>query len=232
MAYDFYVKTKQDLIDALQEYGVIPYFAGSIPGFSLEEHCPGYVLFNDTEENTWEWKGPVIRATGCAYGKFFEKKAAYVRADLFLDLANYRRDGYDFDARYDDGLAKLQDKQLFDLIDEHGPVLSKVLRQMGGYGYSGRWQKTEGRKGFDPSISRLQEQCYVIISDFIYSQDKNGNRRGWGVAQYATPERFMGERFSQEVYRRSPEESYARLLEHLHGLFPAAPEKELKKFLK
>ena len=232
MAYDFTVRTKQDLIAAVREYGILPYFATSIPGFSLEEHCSPWVLFNDTEENTWEWKGPVIRETGCAYGKFFEKKAAYVRRDLFLDLANYRRDGYDFDARYDDGLAKFQDKQLYDLIDENAPVLSKVLRQSGGYAYSGRWQKTEGKKGFDTTVTCLQEQCYVIISDFVYTTDKKGNRRGWGVAEYTTPEKFMGAAFSEQVYQRSPQESYARLLEHLARLFPRAAEKDLKRFLK
>ena len=232
MAYDFTVRTKQDLIAAVREYGILPYFATSIPGFSLEEHCSPWVLFNDTEENTWEWKGPVIRETGCAYGKFFEKKAAYVRRDLFLDLANYRRDGYDFDARYDDGLAKFQDKQLYDLIDENAPVLSKVLRRSGGYAYSGRWQKTEGKKGFDTTVTRLQEQCYVIISDFVYTTDKKGNRRGWGVAEYTTPEKIMGAAFSEQVYQRSPQESYARLLEHLARLFPRAAEKDLKRFLK
>ena len=232
MAYDFSVHTKQDLIDAIQEYGIVPYFPTSIPGFSLEEHCPPSILFNDTEENTWEWKGPVIQATGCAYGKFFEKKAAYVRKDIFLDLANYRRDGYDFDARYDDGLARFQDKQLFDLIEKNAPVLSKDLRQSGGYAYSGRWQKADGKKGFDPSITRLQEQCYVIISDFVYTLDKKGNRRGWGVAEYSTPEAFMGETFSDNVYLRSPEESYERLMDHMRGLFPAAQEKDLKRFLK
>ena len=232
MAYDFYVRSKQDLIDAVGEYGIVPYFSTSIPGFSLEEHCPPAILFNDTEENTWEWKGPVIQATGCAYGKFFEKKAAYVRKDLFLDLANYRRDGYDFDARYDDGLARFQDKQLFDLIDESAPVLSRVLRQSGGYAYSGRWQKIEGKKGFDASITRLQEQCYVIISNFVYTLDKNGHRRGWGVAEYSTPEKFMGTDFSDRVYQRSPEESRERLMEYLRGLFPGASEKDLKRFLK
>ena len=232
MAYDFYVLTKEDLIGAIQEHGIVPYFPTSIPGFSLEEHCPSNVLFNDTEENTWAWKGPVIQATGCAYGKFFEKKAAYVRRDLFLDLANYRRDGYDFDARYDDGLARFQDKQLFELIEKNAPILSKALRQNGGYAYSGRWQKTDGKKGFDPSITRLQEQCYVIISNFVYATDRNGNRRGWGVAEYSTPEKFMGTEFSDNVYMRSPEESCERLLEYLAKLFPHAAGKELKRFLR
>ena len=232
MAYDFYVRTKQDLIDAVREYGIVPYFSTSVPGFSLEEHCSPSVLFSDGDDDTWAWKGPVIQETGCAYGKFFEKKAAYVSREVFLDLANYRRDGYDFDSRYDDGLARFQDKQLYDLIDANAPVLSKALRETGGYAYSGRWQKTEGKKGFDTSVNRLQEQCYVIISDFIYTLDKKGNKRGWGVAEYSTPEKTMGEFFTENVYRRSPEESYERLLEHLMKLFPRAQEKDLRKFLK
>ena len=232
MAYDFYIRRKQDLIDAVREFGIVPYFRTSIPGFSLEEHCHPAVLFSDTGDDTWEWKGPVIRESGCAYGKFFEKKAAYVSRELFPDLANYRRDGYDFDARYDDGLARFQDKQLYDLIDANGPILSKELRTTGGFAYSGRWQKTEGKKGFDSSIIRLQEQCYVLISDFVYTLDKNGNRRGWGVAEYSTPEKHLGDGFAAAVYAREPKESYERLFEHLVRLFPDVPEAELKKFLK
>ena len=232
MAYDFRVRTKQDLIDAVREYGIVPYFSTSVPGFSLEEHCSPSVLFSDGDDDTWAWKGPVIQETGCAYGKFFEKKAAYVSREVFLDLANYRRDGYDFDSRYDDGLARFQDKQLYDLIDASAPVLSRVLRETGGYAYSGRWQKTDGKKGFDTSVTRLQEQCYVLISDFVYTLDKKGNKRGWGVAEYSTPEKTMGEFFTENVYRRSPEESYERLLEHLRKLFPQVPEKDLRKFLK
>ena len=232
MAYDFYIRRKQDLIDAVREFGIVPYFRTSIPGFSLEEHCHPAVLFSDTGDDTWEWKGPVIRESGCAYGKFFEKKAAYVSRELFPDLANYRRDGYDFDARYDDGLARFQDKQLYDLIDANGPILSKELRRTGGYAYSGRWQKTEGKKGFDSSITRLQEQCYVLISDFVYTLDKNGNRRGWGVAEYSTPEKHLGDGFAAVVYAREPKESYERLFEHLVRLFPNVPAAELKKFLK
>ncbi len=231
MAYDFYVRTKQDLIDAIQAYGVVPYFSTAIPGFSLEEHCHPLMLFNDTEDNSWFWKGPVICETGCAYGKFFAGKAAYVRKDLFLDLANYRRDGYDFDARYEDGLARTQDKRLYDLIEENGPVTSKELRRLGGYAYHGRWQKTEGVKGFEASVTRLQEQCYVLTSDFVFTRDKSGRARGWGAAEYATPETFMGSAFSENVYRRPPEESYLRLLEHLRTLLPGTPEQALKKFL-
>ena len=232
MTFDFYVRSKQDLIDAIEEFGIVPYFSTSVPGFSLEEHCSPSVLWSDDDNNTWEWKGPVIRETCCAYGKFFEKKAAYVSLEWFLDLANYRRDGYDFDARYDDGLAKFSDKELFEMIDAKAPVLSKELRRDGGYAYNGRWQKVEGKKGFDTSLTRLQELCYVTTTDFVYTVDKNGRKHGWGVAQYSTPEKWFGDSFSEKVYRRSPRESYDRLMEHLITLFPSVPENNLRKFLK
>ena len=225
MAYDFYVRSKQDLIDAVEEYGIIPYFSTSIPGFSLEEHCSPAVLFSDFGDDTWAWKGPVIRATGCAYGKFFEKKSAYVSREVFLDLANYRRDGYDFDARYDDGLAPYRDKRLYDLIEGNAPILSKQLKQLGNY-------KKGGNKGFDTSVTRLQAQGYVLISDFVYSRDKSGKTYGWGVAEYSTPEVFMGSDFSDRVYSCSPEESCEKIATHLGRLFPQLSADKIKKFIK
>ena len=231
MAFDPTIRSRQDLSDAVLKFGILPYFPTSIPGFSVAEHCPPELLFSEDGNDTWSWKGPVIRETGCAYGKFFEKKAVYVSRALFPDLANYRRDGYDFDALWDEGLVRHEDKELYDLISENAPVLSKQLRSLGGYAYSGRWQKTEGKKGFDASLVRLQEKCYVLVSDFIYTIDRNGTQRGWGVAQYSTPEETMGKRFTETVYLRQPEESYGILLEHLKSLFPFAPEKALKRFL-
>lgn len=232
MTYDFFIHSKEELIEAVQTFGIVPYFSNAIPGFSLEERCDPRVLWSDTGDNSWSWKGPVIQAAHCAYGKFFFKKAAYVSADVFLDLANYRRDGYDFDARCDEGLVRHADRELYELIDAKAPVLSKELRRTGGYAYKGRWQKVEGKKGFETSITRLQEQCYVLIDDFVYTMDKHGFPRGWGVAEYNTPEKWFGKDFTSRVYQRSPEESYERLYGMLRGWFPNEGEKVLKKALK
>ena len=118
------------------------------------------------------------------------------------------------------------------MIDVNAPVISKDLRKSGGYAYNGRFQKAAGKKGFDSTITRLQEQCYVIISDFLYTIDTHGNRRGWGVAEYNTPEKFWGERFTQHVYQCSPEESYQRLFEHISRMFPDTDQMTIKKFLR
>ena len=226
MEFDFTIRTKQDLIDAVNTFGVVPFFRNSIPGFSLEEHADPSVWYAGNDEwPLWEWKGPAIRETRCAYGKFFEKKAVFVSLEWFRELANYRRDGYDFDARYDDGLASRRDKELFDLIETNAPVLSRTVKAVGNY-------RKGGRTGFDTSITRLQEQCYVLTSDFVYALDRYGKPYGWGTAQYSTPERFFGADFSERVYARRPAESYDRLLAHLSALLPRADEDSLRKLLR
>lgn len=219
----FTIRSKNDIIKAIEEFGFLPYFRNSVEGFSIEEHIMPEYWFGGIE-GAWEWKGPVIREMGCAYGKFFENKAVYVSREWFADLANYRRDGYDFDARYEDGLARRTDKFLYDLLSENAPVISKKLKRLGDY-------RKGGNKGFDTSMSRLQQQCYALISDFVYMTDKHGEPYGWGVAEYSTPELFLGNDFADNVYKCEPQESYERVFEHLRKLLPHASDDQLKHLL-
>ena len=225
MAFDFLIRTERDMVEAVNAFGFVPLFENSIPGFSIEEHVAREAWFGSGQDGVWEWKGPVIRDSGCAYGKFFERKAAFVSAEWFPDLANWRRDGYDFDSRYEEGLASREDKYLYDLLSEHAPIISKQLKKLGDY-------RKGGRKGFDQSIMRLQSQCYVTISDFVYLTDKSGQQYGWGVGEYTTPERRFGEAFTKNVYAREPEESLERIVKHLKTLLPRADEKAIRRFLK
>lgn len=222
---DFVIDSMDDLVDLIRDVGFVPFFSNEIEGFSIEEHINPALWYDagDTWE-AWDWKGPVIRKTKCAYGKFLKGKAMYISAKWFPDFANYRRDGYDFDARYDDGLAPRGDLELFNLIDQNAPILSKPLKQLGDY-------RKGGRKGFDGAITRLQKQCYVLISDFGYATDKEGNQYGWGIAEYSTPEKFLGRRFTDKVYQRSPEESCERVMKQLRKILPGVAEEEIRRLL-
>ena len=227
MPFEFTVKTKKDLKAAVEKYGFVPLFAGSVPGFSVEEHAVPEVWYSEgsSEWPVWDWKGPVIRECGCAYGKFFEKRAVFISREWFPDFANYRRDGYDFDARWDEGLASRRDKVLYELLDANAPILSKGLKNLGDY-------RKGGRTGFDTLITRLQAQGYVLISDFVYERAKDGREFGWGIAQYSTPEKFFGPEFRETVYKRTPEESFERMLRHLQKILPQADEAAIRKILK
>ena len=102
-----------DLIAAVEQYGFLPFFRNEIHGFSIEELCPPELWFADDVDGPWEWKGPAARSGKCLYGKLFNKKAGFVSREWIPDFANFRRDGYDFDARWDDGLASYKDKELY-----------------------------------------------------------------------------------------------------------------------
>ena len=218
-----FIASQQDLAEAVERLGILPLFANSLTGFSVEEHVAPKAWFSN-EPGVWEWKGPVIRETGCAYGKFFEHKAAFVSASWFAELANYRRDGYDFDARWEDGLVSYKDKRLYEMLAAREPVLSRHLKTDGDY-------RKGGNTGFDTSIMRLQEQCYVLISDFVYERNRFGRAYGWGVAEYSTPEKWLGEPFCEAVYQHEPQESYELLVAHLQSLLPRAEEKDIRRFL-
>ena len=227
MAFDFTVRTKEDLIRAVERYGFVPLFANSVPGFSVEEHAVPEVWYSEGSDDwpVWEWKGPVIRECGCAYGKFFENRAVFISREWFPDFANFRRDGYDFDARWDDGLTSYRDKDLYELLAANAPVVSTALKARGNCGKG-------GRKGFETLITRLQAQGYVLISDFVYPKNKQGVPYGWGLAQYSTPELFFGPAFRETVYDKAPEESCARILQHLQKILPQADEAQLRRILK
>jgi len=252
MAYDFYVRSRQDLIDAIQKVGIIPYFSTSIPGFSLEEHCSPAVLFSDSGDDTWEWKGPVIQSTGCAYGKLFEKKSTYVRSDLFLDLANYRRDGYDFDARWEDGLASRREKAIMDLLtdrDEDGDViwtekqiLTTDLKKIAGFGKSrslagkgaGAGKNAQGMrenegtgaafKNFQGVVTGLMMQTYLVTVDFHRRENKRGEEYGMPVSVMLPPEAVWGYELVTSAY--SEKEAIFR------SFFPAPISSSSRRFSK
>ena len=208
------------IIQMVHDYGFLPLFKNQIAGFSVEEHTPPQMWFSDEQDGPWEWKGPVARSGQCVYGKFFGGKAGFVSREWLPDFANFRRNGYDFDVRYDEGLAARKDKELLDTITLHGALLSKELKRICGY-------RKGGNTGFDTAITRLQMQTYVTIADFVYQQDKFGRTYGWGVAQYTTPEAQFGYDYVTSAYDRQPEESMGLIVEHLMKVLGVGEERIL-----
>lgn len=219
------IHSAEDIWVLVQEMGFLPLFQNEIKGFSIEEHTPSSLWFSDTEPGPWEWKGPVIRMGDCFYGKFFAGKAGYISKEWFPAFANYRRDGYDFDALYDDGKAARKDKYVYDTVVKDGSLLTGELKKKCNY-------VKGGNKGFETVITRLQMQTYLVVEDFEYLRDKTGTTYGWGVARYSTPERLAGEDFFYEEYRKKTEQSRQDVYAHIQKLFPSVSDKQLVKLFK
>lgn len=219
------IRKKEDVEVVVEEYGFLPFFANELEGFSIEEHILPGLWFSSTVEGPWEWKGPIARTRNCAYGKLFRGKAGFVSREWLPDLVNYRRDGYDFDSRYEDGGAPLKDKLIFDPLWREGLLTTDELKTLSGF-------TREGIKGFDTCITRLQMQTYVTVEDFIYRTDKRGKTYGWGVARYAPMEYVFGEEYVRSAYSDDPAYSFEKILRHLQRVLGAADEKKIIRLIK
>ncbi len=219
------LKSADDIVRLVQEVGFLPFFANEIGGFSIEECCPPALWFADGVDGPWEWKGPVIKSGKCLYGKFFNGKAGFVSTEWFPDFANYRRDGYDFDSRCDEGLAPRKDQYIFETIAEHKELLSKDLKMLCNY-------RKGGNTGFETIITRLQMQTYLCVADFVYQQDKYGKPYGWGVAKYSTPENLFGYETVSSAYKREPEESLEKIVAHLSRILPDVSNPQIEHLIR
>ncbi len=219
------IHNAMELEALVQQVGFLPFFACSVPHFSIEEFTPSRYWFVEGVDGPWEWRMEAARRGVVAYGKLFSGKAGLVSRVWYPDLANYRRDGYDFDARYEAGQASCKEKRVMDVLLQEGPTLSKDLKRLAGFG-------GDGLKGFDTVITRLQMQTYVTVHSFEYALDQHGRPYGWGIARYAVTEDVLGSEVTQGAYSRSPEESKEKIIQHLRSLYPEALDGELEKLIR
>lgn len=168
------------LVEYINEIGFLPLLHMGLDGWSAEEavdeECR-YVTLPDGgwEWPLWEWKGDIIRESGCAYGKFFDRKATFISREWWPDFCNWRRNVYPHPEE-----SSIED-MILQTLQENGSMITRDLRK--ACGFTG----TKMRGKFDTYISRLEMGCYIVTEDFVYSKDRHGRNYGWGmVVAYAT----------------------------------------------
>ena len=222
------IHTVDEAIEYINEIGFLPLFKNAIPGFSLEERTvPDYWWCDDTEKDPWLWRAIIAGRHDIVYGKFFDKKAGFISKKWFPVFANYRRDGYDFDALYEDGKAPVKHKKIMDNFIEdniNNEIYSCDLKKMAGFG-------KDGEKGFDGAVTNLMMQMYLCNCDFRKRINKKGLEYGWDVAVYSSPEHIYGYDYVASCYSENPQDSWKRIADYMHDVYPVANEKQIKKVL-
>ena len=129
----------------------------------------------------------ISKYTGYAIDKLKEI-AGFISRKWFPVFANYRRDGYDFDALFEDEKAPYKHKKIMDFFMEENQdseIFSNLLKVQAGFG-------KDGEKGFDGAVTSLMMQTYLCTCDFRKRVNKNGKEYGWDVAVYSSPEHIYG----------------------------------------
>ena len=219
------IRSWQELIRWIDQVGFLPLFKNEIDGFSVEEHTSDlYWWSGEAEQDPWEWRQLIARSGQVAYGKFFGKKAGFISREWFPSFANWRRDGYDFDSRWDEGLASMRQKRIMDQFAPGEERYSFQLKTLAGFSKG-------GEKNFEGTVTDLQMYGYLLIRDFRQRLNKKGQPYGWPIAVYTTPETLWGYDHISAAYSAEPEYSRGLIWEQMQKNFPAATEKTLQMVL-
>jgi hypothetical protein len=222
------IHTVEQAIEYINEIGFLPLFKNEIPGFSLEERTvPEYWWSGDIERDPWEWREMIARTGQVAYGKFFDKKAGFISKEWFPYFANYRRDGYDFDALWDDEKVSMKQKKIMDLFAEKNAdaeLYSFEVKQRAGFGKG-------GEKNFEGVVTDLEMKTYLCIRDFRQRKNKKGEPYGWAIAVYATPEHIFGYEQVTDAYKEEPIVSGKRIVKHMMEVYPIATAEQIRKVI-
>lgn len=202
-----------ELIGYVDRVGFLPLFSNDISGFSAEEHADARFWWTgDPVRDPWEWRVQAAQSGKVAYGKFFEGRAGFISLEWLPYFANSRRDGYDFDSLYEEGLAKAREKRIMELFDDGGQLYSYQIKSAAGFGKG-------GLKNFSGIMTELQRKLYLVVTDFRCRKNKRGEEYGMPVARYARPEDIWGYDLLSSAYGEAPEASAKRIEQRIKELF-------------
>ena len=218
----------EELEALVEEYGFLPLFAGEVPGFSAEERtAPESWWTGDPKTDPWEWREILAGRGNVAYGKFFDGRAGFLSKKWLPVFVNYRRDGYDFDARWDDELATWRQKKIMDLFLEENADAERFsfeVKEKAGFGKG-------GEKNFEGTLTSLEMETYLVCSDFRQRKNKKGEAYGWHIAVLATPEHLFGRELVTSCYAEDPQDSLRKIVERVRELVPGAEEGSILKLV-
>ncbi|MCR5233810.1 MAG: hypothetical protein K6E53_07865 [Lachnospiraceae bacterium] len=229
------IRTWHELMNWINEIGFLPLFGNEVKGFSAEEHTsPDYWWSGIRKEDPWEWREMIAASGKVAYGKFFGNKAGFISLEWLPYFVNFRRNGYDFDARYQDGLAGRREKKIMDFFigeDEDGDalfkdvrILSTELKKAAGFGKG-------GEKNYPGIVTGLQMQIYLVIVDFQRRKNKRGEEYGMPVSIMLPPEAVWGYDKVTAAYSQKPEESWNRIFMHVKEMYPDADDADIIRLI-
>lgn len=233
------IVSPESMVAAIREVGIIPFFKGPVPGFSVEEMTPPEHWFDSSEElGPWDWKIAAVQSGDIAYGKFLcGGKAAFATVEWYAHLRNWRLS----QSRFEPDAAG---RKVLELMEKQGSVGSKDIRLLLGL----------KKAAADGVVTKLANGTRLLIGDIqrVY-RGPTLKYSGWQTCTFCTPEALFGSDYigsgasgtAAPVFGGfspfsaedpldtgcTPAESFGALLEHLRELLPEAREKDIRKLL-
>ena len=243
------VNSPESMVAVIREFGVLPLFRSSIPGWSIEDMtAPGCWFDTEGVLGPWDWKVDAVRQGDIAYGKFIGGKAAFATLEWYRHLMNWRRSipryrmalGERYKATTNgDRLNKTFGPAILSAVKEQGEIRAEGLRAICS------------KKSVYESVSRfLQMGTWLVVGDIerVY-RGPNLTYSGWQRTSLTMPDELFGSgkpdkdapawarMFESETGENEeslgclPEESRHIIIGHIREVFPDAGYDKLIKLI-
>ena len=220
------IKTSDELTEFIHELGFLPLFKNSVEGFSVEEMTSAVGWFGDNSAvDPWSWREVIASERKLAYGKLFANRAGFISSEWYPIFASYRRNGYDFDSRYEDGLASYRAKKIMDVMEKCDLIPSNEMKAAAGFG-------KEGEKGFEGVMTSLQMLTYITVCGFRRRRNKKNEEYGWSVADFTLSENLFGADHVRSAYHLPQAEAKQRIMDRVRDKFPNANPVEIERVIR
>ena len=219
MLIDRSLKSAKDLTDLVNEIGFLPLFNVGVPGFSVEEMTPGQ-WWTGLNDDPWHWREEAANEGEIIYGKMFSNRAGFVSRAWFPKFANYRRDGYDFDSRWEEGLETPRNQNIMEYVRMHPMSMTSDIK------------KNVGKTGFEGALTDLQMKTYLVIRGFDRKKNRYQEPYGWSIGVMDTPENAFGSEYTISAYNENPEKSFLDILAHIETVCPGIDKDALERIIR
>ena len=212
------------MLELIKEYQLIPFFVNPLPGFSVEEHTPVELWFDDDYLGPWDWKIDCVQSGDVAYGKFlWGGKAAFATVAVYKEIMNWRRSLPKYQP-------KAEQQKVLDYMREQGSITVADVRRLLGI----------NKGAADSVLARLQMQTRVVTGDItrVY-RGADLRYSGWQRSSFCSPDAlFEGMDFPFPGYiprslksNLTPSESLDYLKQTVRRVCGDVPDKLLMKLL-
>lgn len=209
------IHSPESMYHTIRSLGIVPFFSGLVPGYSIEEYTPEEYWFTDEELGPWDWKIDVVLYGDIAYGKFlYGGKSAFATVECYRELMNWKRT----QARYQPSGSQLA---VMKEVEEKGLITVREVRRL----------LSVKKSAADSLLMRLQNDTRLVIGniDRVYRGD-DLHYNGWQQASFCRPEDLFID-FDLDP-GHSPEESLERLKAQVRRFVPQASDDQLLKLFR
>ena len=174
----------------------------------------------DSETDPWEWRiRSVTECDDIAYAKVFNSKGGWITKEWYPYFYAIRRNGYDLDEMYSDGLISGMERDVYNVICESGEIAMHDIKRILNI-------SRESNSKYETTLVKLQMKMFITICGETHKISKIGKPKGWGINVFTPVENFFS-----DIKIIDRETAIEKITERILEINPLASDKNIKRFL-